>query len=149
MKYYGMRACLAAVLACAVVYGAYAETYDWYLDGKNIPQPYPELTNGGVGGCHDPANTIVWMDIVSGLPRTVQEGVSTRTVLASRGRVWNERREFLFRPGCHEFAPSGPANIVAIKTWYGVDMFCVSPRSLPPGPCYWLPSAAFTSVPRP
>jgi hypothetical protein len=149
-----LKASLAAVLVCAAIPGAYAQAleYDLYLDGKNVARAYPELTGLETAGCRDPWNTIVWLNIVSGSPREVQDGTWTITVVAEKGSVstdlWNFRPYFQ-RGDCIQFRPSGSVKATkAAKNWYGVDMLCML-RSPPDGSCYWLPTAAFTLVPRP
>jgi hypothetical protein len=93
-------------------------------------------------GCHDPAHTANWVEIITGKlwERTVQDG-ARQTLTPSLGDVATGVRGFFqayIRTGkCSGYEDGEEVTITAKGHWYGIDMMCASYTS---GNCYWIPA---------
>jgi len=106
-----------------------------------LPKPFPSIGDTVVG-CHDPANTANWIEIITGKKweRTVQDG-EIHTLTPSLGDVATGVRGFFhayIRTGeCSPYEDGDEVTVESHAQWYGVDMMCVSD---PHRGCYWTPA---------
>jgi hypothetical protein len=103
-----------------------------------LPKPFPSIGDAVVG-CRDPANTVRWIEIITGkLWEREGEG---HTLRASLGDVATGVRGFFhayIRTGeCSGYENGDEVTIEAQARWYGIDMMCASD---PHGGCYWIPA---------
>jgi hypothetical protein len=106
-----------------------------------LPKPFPSIGDAVVG-CHDPANTANWVEIITGKlwERNVQDGAA-KTLTPSLGDVATGIRGFFhayIRTGeCSGYEDGDEITVEAQGYWYGIEMMCVSD---PHGGCYWIPA---------
>jgi hypothetical protein len=106
-----------------------------------LPKSFPSIGDAVVG-CHDPANTVDWIEIITGKKweRTVQDG-EIHTLTPSLGDVATGVRGFFhayIRTGeCSPYEDGDEVTVESHAQWYGVDMMCVSD---PHRGCYWTPA---------
>ena len=106
-----------------------------------LPKPFPSIGDAVVG-CHDPANTANWVEIITGKlwERNVQDGAA-QTLTPSLGDVSTGVRGFFhayIRTGeCSGYEDGDEVTVEAQGHWYGIEMMCVSD---PHDGCYWIPA---------
>jgi hypothetical protein len=103
-----------------------------------LPKPFPSIGDAVVG-CHDPANTANWIDIITG--KLWERKVQDQTLAPSLGDIATGVRGFFhayIRPGeCSAYEDGDEVTVKARGHWYGVDMMCVSD---PHEDCSWIPA---------
>jgi hypothetical protein len=108
---------------------------------SGLTKPFPAIGDAVVG-CRDPANTALWIEIITGKlwEREVKNG-QTRTLHPSLRDVAIGIRDFFdayIRTGeCRGYRDGDEVNIEAKGRWYAVNMMCASD---PYGGCYWIPA---------
>jgi hypothetical protein len=132
---------LAAFVAAALMFVSLSAAAELRIVQSALPKPFPSIGDAVVG-CHDPANTANWIDIITGKlrQRNVQYGTS-QTLTPTLADVATGVRGFFhayIRTGeCSGYEDGDEVTIEAYGQWYGVDMMCVSD---PHGRCYWIPT---------
>jgi hypothetical protein len=128
-----------AFLATALILVSLSAAAESRTVQSGLPKPFPSIGDAVVG-CHDPANTANWIDIITGKlwERNVQDGEG-HTLTPSLGVVATGVRGFFhayIRTGeCSGYADGDEVTVEARGHWYGIDMMCVSD---PHGGCYWI-----------
>jgi hypothetical protein len=108
---------------------------------SGLPKPFPSIGDAVVG-CHDPANTINWINIITGKlwERNVRDGAA-QTLTPSLGDVATGIRGFFhayIRTGeCSGYEDGDEVTVEAQGYRYGIEMMCVSDLH---GGCYWIPA---------
>jgi hypothetical protein len=106
-----------------------------------LPKPFPSIGDAVVG-CRDPANTLHWIEIITGKlwMRNVQDHQG-QTLSPSLRDVATGVRGFFhayIRTGeCSRYEDGDEITVEAQGHWYGIDMACVSD---PHRGCYWIPA---------
>jgi hypothetical protein len=105
---------------------------------KRADKPFPSIGDAVVG-CRDPANTALWIKIITG--KLWQREVEGRTLLPSLRDVVTEVREFfhvyIATDECFGFEDGDHVNIEAQGRWYDVEMMCTRDSR---GGRYWTPA---------
>jgi hypothetical protein len=108
-----------------------------------LPKPFPSIGDAVVG-CHDPANTANWVEIITGKlwERNVQDGAA-KTLTPSLGDVATGVRGFFHayirRGECSGYEDGDEVTVEAQGHWYGIEMMCVTA----PQGCCWIPAIDF------
>jgi hypothetical protein len=132
----------AAFLAATLILVTRPAGAELRIIQSGLPKPFPSIGDAIVG-CHDPANTVSCIEIITGKlwERNVQNG-EAQTLTPSLGDVATGVRGFFhayIRTGeCSGYEDGDEVTIESQGHWYGVDMMCVSD---PHGGCYWIPAA--------
>jgi hypothetical protein len=130
---------LPAVVTAALMFVSLLTAAELRIVQSALPKPFPSIGDAVVG-CHDPANTANWIEIITGKlwERNVQDGQS-HTLLPSVGDVATGVRGFFhsyIRTGeCAGYEDGDEVTVEAQGHWYGIDMMCVTD---PHGGCYWI-----------
>jgi hypothetical protein len=133
---------LPAFVIAALMFVSLLSAAELRIVQSGLPKPFPSIGDAVVG-CHDPANTARWIEIITGKlwKRTVQDGES-HTLTPSLGDVATGVRGFFhayIRTGeCSAYEDGDEVAIESRGQWYGVDMMCASD---PHGGCYWIAAA--------
>jgi hypothetical protein len=93
---------------------------------SGLPKPFPSIGDAVVG-CHDPANTVNWIDIITGKlwERNVQDGAA-QTLTPSLEDVATGVRGFFHAyirtGGCSGYEDGDEVTVEAQGYWYGIEM---------------------------
>jgi hypothetical protein len=131
---------LRAFVATALMLVSLPATAEVRIIQSALPKPFPSIGDAVVG-CHDPANTANWVEIITGKlwERNVQDGAA-QTLTPSLGDVATGVRGFFhayIRTGeCSGYEDGNVVTVEAQGHWYDIEMMCVAdPRG-----CYWIPA---------
>lgn len=126
------------------------------IEGLRQAFPNGGLTAMGLMGCRDPANTLLWLNIITGrlYDREVQDGTRRRRVLATYEEVSRGLGGFSHltpgggEPPCEEWPDGNLVTVEAEKVWGGTNMLCVGWGGVThgDGTCYWVPASAMTRL---
>jgi hypothetical protein len=105
---------------------------------SGLTKPFPSIGDAVVG-CHDPADTAHWIEIITGKlwERKIGNQVlqpSLRDVAIAVGGFFHI---YIATSQCFGFEDGDEINVEAQSRWYGIDMVCASD---PRGGCYWIPA---------
>jgi hypothetical protein len=103
-----------------------------------LTKPFPSVGDAVVG-CRDPANTALWIKVITG--KLWEREVEGRTFRPSFRDVITGVREFfhvyIATDQCFGFEDGDHVELVAQGRWYDVEMRCASDSH---GGCYWIPA---------
>jgi hypothetical protein len=108
----------------------------------------------GIMGCRDPANTLLWISIVSGrlYEREVQDGTQRRRIGPTQRDVMNGLEGFkplVDHIDCNHYSDGFVATIEAEGVWGGIKMLCLKTSRYNIDSCFWAPASEIDQSPRP
>jgi hypothetical protein len=117
---------IRAFLATALILASVPAAAELRIVQSGLPKPFPSIGDAVVG-CHDPANTVNWIDIITGKlwERNVQDGAA-QTLTPSLGDVATGVRGFFHAyirtGGCSGYEDGDEVTVEAQGYWYGIEM---------------------------
>ena len=113
---------------------------------SGLTKPFPAIGDAVVG-CRNPADTVHWIDIITGKlwEREIQDGQRQTLHPSLRDVAIGVRgffHAYISTGDCWGYDNGDEVTIEAHSRWYDIEMMCATD---PHGGCYWIPSVDFQS----